>query len=355
MSNALPGRATTSALAAAVKYAFSSSLSSSSPASSLAFSSSSTYIRTCHKTARAASPFYTRRFLPPSTVPGMSSQRFYCSSSDANNSNSSSHSNPPPPPPTQPHCHHLHHPSTPTLSSQPPTSTTTTTTSETPVMPDEAISQYLRQSHARVFEHNRAWVTEQTRKDPDFFVKLSAGQKPEYLWIGCSDSRIPAEQIAGLQPGEAFIHRNIANLVNNVDLNVMSVIQYAVRHLEVKHIIVCGHYGCGGVAAAMTPQDLGILNPWLRNIRDVYRQHSAELDAIADKTARCNRLVELNVMEQCRNVIKSAAVQQSYSKKKYPIVHGWVFGLDNGLLKDLNIGFENMLAEIQKIYNLDDL
>ncbi|ROT40456.1 carbonic anhydrase [Sodiomyces alkalinus F11] len=264
-------------------------------------------------------------------------------------SNSSSHSNPPPPPPH----HHHHRPtfSSSSSSSQPPS---TPTSSEPLAMPEEDITKYLRQSHARVFEHNRAWVTEQTKKDPEFFVKLSAGQKPEYLWIGCSDSRIPAEQITGLQPGEAFIHRNIANLVNNIDLNVMSVIQYAVRHLEVKHIIVCGHYGCGGVKAAMTPQDLGILNPWLRNIRDVYRQHSEELDAIPDESARYNRLVELNVIEQCRNVIKSAAVQQSYSKNKYPIVHGWVFGLDDGLLKDLNIGFEDMLAEIQKIYNLED-
>ena len=204
------------------------------------------------------------------------------------------------------------------------------------------------------FERNKAWAASQSSRDPDFFLKLAAGQTPEYLWIGCSDSRIPAEQITGLEPGEAFIHRNIANLVCNTDLNVMSVINYAVRHLQVKHIVVCGHYGCGGVKAAMTPKDLGLLNPWLRNIRDVYRLHEDELDAIADETQRYNRLVELNVVEQCRNVIKTAAVQQSYAENRFPIVHGWVFGFNDGLLKDLEIDFESNLRSIQKIYNLTD-
>ncbi|KAI0394140.1 carbonic anhydrase [Xylariaceae sp. FL0594] len=216
------------------------------------------------------------------------------------------------------------------------------------------ISQYLQQTHDRLFEHNRAWATEQREKDAEYFTKLSAGQSPEYLWIGCSDSRIPAELIAGLQPGEAFIHRNIANLVVNTDLNVMSVIEYAVSHLHVKHIIVCGHYGCGGVKAAMTPKDLGLLNPWLRNIRDVYRLHEKELDTIKDESARYNRLVELSVQEQCRNVIKTAAVQQSYAKNQYPVVHGWVFGFEDGLLKDLKINHKEMLESIQKIYNLTE-
>ncbi|KAK3317715.1 carbonic anhydrase [Cercophora scortea] len=213
---------------------------------------------------------------------------------------------------------------------------------------------YLRQTHDRVFESNRAWAAEQTAKDPEFFAKLAAGQNPEYLWIGCSDSRIPAEQITGLAPGDAFVHRNIANLVCNTDLNAMSVIDYAVTHLEVKHIVVCGHYGCGGVKAAMTAKDLGILNPWLRNIRDVYRLHEKELNAIKGEDERYNRLVELNVIEQCRNVIKTATVQQSYAKNKFPIVHGWVFGFHDGLLKDLNIDFEGVLHDIQKIYNLTD-
>ncbi|KAI1637892.1 carbonic anhydrase [Biscogniauxia mediterranea] len=221
-------------------------------------------------------------------------------------------------------------------------------------MAQSDISRYLKETHDRVFEHNRAWAAEQTKKDPDFFAKLSAGQSPEYLWIGCSDSRIPAEQITGMGPGEAFIHRNIANLVVNTDLNVMSVINYAVRHLQVKHIVVCGHYGCGGVKAAMTPKDLGLLNPWLRNIRDVYRLHESELDAIEDENSRYDRLVELSVMEQCRNVIKTAAVQQSYAEKQFPIVHGWVFGFQDGLLKDLKVDHEAMLKSIQKIYNLTE-
>ncbi|KAK3367595.1 beta class carbonic anhydrase [Podospora didyma] len=221
-------------------------------------------------------------------------------------------------------------------------------------MAQEDISRYLRQTHDRVFEDNKAWAAEQRSKDPDFFAKISAGQNPEYLWIGCSDSRIPAEQITGLQPGDAFVHRNIANLVCNTDLNAMSVITYAVEHLQVKHIVVCGHYGCGGVKAAMANKDLGILNPWLRNIRDVYRLHEKELDAIADESQRYDRLVELNVIEQVRNVVKTASVQKSYAQNRFPIVHGWVFGLHDGLLKDLEIDFEQILRDIQKIYNLTE-
>ncbi|CAM1509545.1 Fc.00g032840.m01.CDS01 [Cosmosporella sp. VM-42] len=219
-------------------------------------------------------------------------------------------------------------------------------------MAEEDRDTYLKQTHDRLFENNKIWAADHSAKDPKFFAHLSAGQNPEYLWIGCADSRIPAEQIVGLEPGEAFIHRNIANLVCNTDLNAMGVINYAVRHLGVKHIIVCGHYGCGGVKAAMTPKDLGLLNPWLRNIRDVYRLHEKELDAIGDEGERYARLVELNVLEQCRNVIKTADVQQSYAKNRYPIVHGWVFGFHDGLVKDLKIDFEAVLADIQKIYNL---
>ncbi|KAG5950787.1 hypothetical protein E4U58_001413 [Claviceps cyperi] len=229
------------------------------------------------------------------------------------------------------------------------------TAATTPSPPPPAdLSKYLAQTHDRLFENNRAWAAAKATNDPSYFAKLAAGQTPEYLWIGCSDSRIPAEQITGLEPGEAFIHRNIANLVCNTDLNVMSVINYAVRHLGVKHIIVCGHYGCGGVKAAMTPQDLGLLNPWLRNIRDVYRLHEEELDAVPSEQARYDRLVELNVEEQCRNIIKTAAVQQSYARNRYPIVHGWVFGFHDGLLKDLKIDFEAMLLKVQKLYNLSE-
>ncbi len=188
--------------------------------------------------------------------------------------------------------------------------------------------------------------------DPDFFEKLARDQTPDYLYIGCSDSRVPANEIMGLEPGEVFVHRNIANLVNNTDLNVLSVINYAIVHLDVKHIIVCGHYNCGGVKAAMTPKDMGILNPWLRNIRDVYRVHHAELDAIADSELRYNKLVELNVLEQATNVIKTATVQKSYMAKGYPVVHGWVFDLHSGVLIDLNIDFKTILNDIRSIYDL---
>lgn len=207
-------------------------------------------------------------------------------------------------------------------------------------------------SYEEIFERNRQWVAKMTKDDPDYFERLAQDQQPDYLYIGCSDSRVPANEIMGLAPGELFVHRNIANLVNNTDLNVMSCINYAVRHLNVKHIIVCGHYNCGGVKAAMTPVDLGILNPWLRTIRDVYRMHKDELNAIKDEHARYNRLVELNVIEQCTNVIKTAAVQKAYLERKHPIVHGWVFDMHKGLLVDLNINFEQKLKEIQEIYDL---
>lgn len=204
----------------------------------------------------------------------------------------------------------------------------------------------------QLFENNRKWVASMKAKDADFFEKLAKDQTPEYLYIGCSDSRVPANEIMGLEPGEVFVHRNVANVVANIDLNVMSVINYAVANLHVRHIIVCGHYNCGGVKAAMMPHDMGILNPWLRNIRDVYRLHEQELDTIADDQERYNRLVELNVQEQAINVIKTAVVQKSYLKNRYPIVHGWVFDLKTGELKDLKINFTRVLQDIQKIYDL---
>jgi carbonic anhydrase len=207
-------------------------------------------------------------------------------------------------------------------------------------------------SYEDIFENNKQWVAKMTKGDPDYFEKLAADQQPDYLYIGCSDSRVPANEIMGLEPGELFVHRNIANLVNNTDLNVLSVINYAVTVLKVKHIIVCGHYNCGGVKAAMTPVDMGILNPWLRNIRDVYRTHKDELNAIKNEHDRYNRLVELNVQEQCINVIKLAAVQKSYVKNKFPIVHGWVFDMHTGVLQDLKIDFEKVLKDIQQIYDL---
>lgn len=206
--------------------------------------------------------------------------------------------------------------------------------------------------YEQIFENNKRWVEHKTAGDKDYFRRLAIEQHPDYLYIGCSDSRVPANEIMGLEPGEVFVHRNIANVVPNTDLNVMAVINYAVRHLEVKNIVVCGHYNCGGVKAAMEPRDLGILNPWLRNIRDVYRLHEAELDAISDMDKRYNRLVELNVQEQCLNVIKTAVVQQSYVAKGFPIVHGWVVDLKTGLLHDLEIPFTQMLKQVQKIYDL---
>lgn len=207
-------------------------------------------------------------------------------------------------------------------------------------------------TYQQIFENNQRWVAENSATVPEFLTQLAADQAPDYLYIGCSDSRVTAEDLMGVAPGEVFVHRNIANLVVNNDLNALSVLEYAVRHLQVKHIVVCGHYGCGGVKYAMQSKDLGILNPWLRNIRDVYRLHHAELDAIADTVARYDRLVELNVQEQCVNVIKSAVVQQQYLRHKLPIVHGWVFDLKTGLLKDLNLDFEHILRDIQQIYDL---
>ncbi len=207
-------------------------------------------------------------------------------------------------------------------------------------------------TYKQLFENNKKWVASMKAKDADFLAKLAKDQTPEYLYIGCSDSRVPANDIMGLDPGEVFVHRNIANVVASIDLNVMSVINYAVAHLHVKHIIVCGHYNCGGVKAAMMPKDMGILNPWLRNIRDVYRFHFDELDAIKNESKRYNRLVELNVQEQAINVIKTAVVQKSYMENKYPKVHGWVFDMKTGLLKDLKINFDEALKKIQKIYDL---
>jgi len=203
-----------------------------------------------------------------------------------------------------------------------------------------------------VFKNNESWIQNKLALDANYFENLSKGQTPELLYIGCSDSRVTAEDMMGLKPGEVFVHRNIANLVNNVDLNVMSVINYAVRHLKVKHIVVCGHYNCGGVKAAMTTQDLGLLNPWLRNIRDVYRLHKAELTAIEDDAKRYDRLVELNVQEQCVNLIKTYAVQEAHKDRELQ-VHGWVMDIRTGKLIDLKIDFDKETENIMDIYTFD--
>ncbi len=207
--------------------------------------------------------------------------------------------------------------------------------------------------YQRIFENNRRWVEQKKAEDEDFFVRLARQQTPEVLYIGCADSRVPANVIMGLEPGEVFVHRNIANVIDNIDANAQSVIEYAVEHLQVRYVIVCGHYGCGGVQAAMRSEDLGLLNGWLRNIRDVYCLHQDELDAIQDEEARQNRLVELNVQEQCLNVIKTACVQKNFMKRGAPTVHGWVYSLKDGLLKDLQIDFRGQLEKVRRIYHLD--
>lgn len=204
----------------------------------------------------------------------------------------------------------------------------------------------------KVFSDNQKWKLEKLNQDEDYFKLLSQGQSPEVLYIGCSDSRVTAEDMMGAEPGEVFVHRNIANVVPNGDINVMSVINYAVDHLKVKHIVVCGHYGCGGVQAAMQSRDLGILNPWLRNIRDVFRLHQEELDAIEDEELRYQRLVELNVQEQCVNVLKTAEVQLAYRDGRLD-VHGWVMNIATGEIIDLQLDIEQILERIRRIYHLD--
>ncbi|MBK7232906.1 MAG: carbonic anhydrase [Saprospiraceae bacterium] len=203
----------------------------------------------------------------------------------------------------------------------------------------------------QIFKNNEKWIADKLKVDENYFNALGKGQNPEILYIGCSDSRVSAEELMGLGPGDVFVHRNIANMVVNTDLNVQSVINYAVRHLGVKHVVVCGHYGCGGVKAAMQSADLGILNPWLRNIRDVYRAHRDELKSISDETLKYDRLVELNVLEQCTNILKLASVQLAI-KEKGLTVQGWVFDVHTGSLKDLHINFESILENIMEIYKI---
>jgi carbonic anhydrase len=208
------------------------------------------------------------------------------------------------------------------------------------------------EAYKKVFENNRKWVDQMLENDPDYFERMAVDQTPDFLYIGCSDSRVPANVIMGLPPGEIFVHRNIANLVVNTDDNCQSVIHYAVNVLKVRHIVVCGHYGCGGIRAAMEPRDLGMLNGWLREIRDIYRLHKDELKVIVDPEERHRRLVEKNVLEQCTNVIKTACVQKSFLDTGYPIVHGWAYDMRSGLINDLNIDFEGILHNIQEIYDL---
>lgn len=201
---------------------------------------------------------------------------------------------------------------------------------------------------------NKAWASEKKSDDPEYFERLAHLQTPEFLWIGCSDSRVPANEITGTQPGEIFVHRNIANLVIHTDVNLLSVLEYAVEHLKVKHVIVCGHYGCGGVKASMGNHDFKqVLNMWLRNIKDVYRLYSEELDAIPDMENRADRLVELNVKEQLTHLAKTSIIQRAWKHDRRPHLHGWVYGLKDGLIKPVyDLGPD---AQIDPLYKYDDL
>jgi carbonic anhydrase len=208
-------------------------------------------------------------------------------------------------------------------------------------------------SYDKLLLENKAWAAEKLQNDPNYFLKLSGIQTPEFLWIGCSDSRVPANEITGTSPGEIFVHRNIANMVVHTDVNLLSVLEYAVKFLKVKHVIVCGHYGCGGVKASMAQHNLGIINKWIMHIKDVQRIHAEELQAIGDEEARTNRLVELNVIEQVTNLAKTSVIQQAWKDREAPHLHGWVYGLDNGLIKPI---FELPAgSRIDPLYEYDDL
>lgn len=209
-------------------------------------------------------------------------------------------------------------------------------------------------SYEKLLLENKAWASDKVEDDPEYFNRLAHLQTPEFLWIGCSDSRVPANEITGTQPGEIFVHRNVANLVINNDVNLLSVLDYAVNHLKVRHVIVCGHYGCGGIKAAITNHDFkAVLNMWLRNIKDVYRIHRAELDTINNEEQKENRLVELNVQEQIFNLAKTSIVQRAWRNEQRPHLHGWVYGLKDGLIKpvcEMNAG-----THIDPLYEYDDL
>ncbi len=203
-----------------------------------------------------------------------------------------------------------------------------------------------------LLDKNKAWVEETLSKDGEFFNRLSEGQQPPLLWIGCADSRVPANQIIGAEPGEVFVHRNIANLVVHTDMNMLSVLDYAVNVLKVKHVIVCGHYSCGGVQAAMTNNSYGVIDNWIRHIKDVYRFHSEELDNIKDEKDRLSRFVELNVVEQVYDLAKTSIIQQAWRKGQEIEIHGWVYSLANGIIKDLDVSFSND-SQLEETYKLN--
>jgi carbonic anhydrase len=207
----------------------------------------------------------------------------------------------------------------------------------------------MEKSYSKLLENNKKWVKERTDNDPDYFTNLAKGQSPEYLWIGCSDSRVPANEVTGTKPGEMFVHRNIANMVVNTDLNLLSVLAYAVDVLKVKHVIVCGHYGCGGVQAAMGDKQYGLIDHWLGNIKNVYRMHAAELDAIENNNERLRRFVELNVVEQVADLRKTTIVQNAWKRGQQLHIHGWVYDIADGILKDLDVTYRNA-EEMHQVY-----
>lgn len=211
----------------------------------------------------------------------------------------------------------------------------------------------MEKSYKRLLENNKAWATLKKNNDPNFFNAMAQGQNPEYLWIGCSDSRVPANEVTNTNPGDIFVHRNIANMVIHTDMNMLSVLSYAVEALNVKHIIVCGHYGCGGVLAAMGNKQLGLIDNWLRHIKDVYRLYHVELDSISDKETRAKRLVELNVIEQVRDLGKTSIVQNAWKKQQPLHIHGWVYDMADGLIKDLEVTF-TCAADLPSIYQLQE-
>lgn len=208
------------------------------------------------------------------------------------------------------------------------------------------------ETYKKLLEGNRVWVQERLQEDPDFFERLSQGQSPQILWIGCSDSRVPANEITRTMPGDIFVHRNIANMVVHSDMNMLSVLDYAVNILRVKHVIVCGHYGCGGVKAAMTNEQYGLVDNWLRHIRDVYRLHQDELDAIGDVEERFKRFVEVNVEEQVLDLSKTSIVQNAWKNRNEPKIHGWVYSLKTGLIKDLGVSCDNS-GKLAPIFRVD--
>jgi len=217
---------------------------------------------------------------------------------------------------------------------------------------DFLILEAMEKTYQRLLEGNKRWIGRKLATDPEFFNKLAHSQSPEVLWIGCSDSRVPANEITDTQSGEVFVHRNIANVVDHTDMNVLSVVDYAVQVLGVKHAIVCGHYGCGGIKAALRNDHLGLIDNWLRNIKDVYRLHQVELDAITDLKARENRFTELNVIESVFNICKTSTVQGAWQKGQPLHVHGWVYDVSNGLIQDLGVTVRDN-SDLGDIYKFD--